>query len=289
MPVDWIDTSDLSFNNLLLLERVQISWFPSWLSEEKLAIALKANSPVEWYLWHKCPEIRDWLNEVSAIEATNEDPNEVYAAEQEILKQINDLLVYVVDPHIYDAKPFLGWDDQELTSLVDFSGKIVLDIGSGTGRLAFLAATRANAVFPVEPVGNLRQYIKEKARERGFDNVYPVDGLITEIPFHDNFADITMGGHVFGESPAEERLELERVTKPGGMVILCPGNNDKDDQVHQGLIENGYAWSRFEEPQDGWKRKYWTGCARLHFTLVVLASVIFIWFLNYWNLFGFRF
>lgn len=38
-----------------------------------------------------------------------------------------------------------------------------------------------------------------------------------------------------------------------------------------------------------WKRKYWTGCARLHFTLIVLASLIFIWFLNYWNLFGYRF
>jgi len=38
-----------------------------------------------------------------------------------------------------------------------------------------------------------------------------------------------------------------------------------------------------------WKKKYWIGCARLHFTLIVLASLIFIWFLNYWNLFGFRF
>jgi CubicO group peptidase (beta-lactamase class C family) len=38
-----------------------------------------------------------------------------------------------------------------------------------------------------------------------------------------------------------------------------------------------------------WKKKYWTGCGRLHFTLIVLASLVFIWFLNYWNLFGFRF
>lgn len=38
-----------------------------------------------------------------------------------------------------------------------------------------------------------------------------------------------------------------------------------------------------------WRKKFWTGCARLHFTLIVLASLVFIWFLNYWNLFGFRF
>lgn len=38
-----------------------------------------------------------------------------------------------------------------------------------------------------------------------------------------------------------------------------------------------------------WKNKYWSGCARLHYTLVILAALAFIWFLNYWNLLGFRF
>jgi CubicO group peptidase (beta-lactamase class C family) len=38
-----------------------------------------------------------------------------------------------------------------------------------------------------------------------------------------------------------------------------------------------------------WKNKYWSGCERLHYTLIVLAALAFIWFLNYWNLLGFRF
>jgi len=38
-----------------------------------------------------------------------------------------------------------------------------------------------------------------------------------------------------------------------------------------------------------WKNKYWSGCVRLHYTLVVLAALVFLWFLNYWNLLGFRF
>jgi len=39
----------------------------------------------------------------------------------------------------------------------------------------------------------------------------------------------------------------------------------------------------------GWKNKYWTFCGRLHYTLVMLASLFFLWFLAYWNLLGFHF
>lgn len=39
----------------------------------------------------------------------------------------------------------------------------------------------------------------------------------------------------------------------------------------------------------GWKNKYWTVCGRVHYTLVVLASLFFLWFLGYWNLLGFHF
>ena len=259
MPVNWMDTKNLSFNNLLLLERVQISWLEGLPAEAMpaMATALKANPTVAWYLNHKCPPISPWLNKLNALADPDNKPETIYAAEQQVLKTINDWLVYVVEPHIYDNQPFLEWDDQELTSPVDFEGKIVLDIGSGTGRLAFLAAQNAFAVYPVEPVANLRLYIKEKAKDLGFNNVYPVDGLITDIPFHDNFADITMGGHVFGDNPENELLELERVTRPDGIAILCPGNNDKDNQAHHLLVDNGYHWSRFEEPEDGTKRKYW--------------------------------
>ena len=72
-------------------------------------------------------------------------------------------------------------------------------IGAGTGRLTFTAAPKAKTVFAVEPVGNLRRYIREKAKKLDLTNIYAVDGLITEIPYPDDFADVTMGGFVFGE------------------------------------------------------------------------------------------
>jgi SAM-dependent methyltransferase len=258
-PLNWMDVSGLSFNSLLLLERVQLSWFPGWLPEPELAIALGANPVVEWYIRHKCPEVGEWLDGVlSGQEAgPRPGPDEVRQAEVSVMKSIMDLLVYVIDPEIYDALPFLGWDSQELSSLVDFTGKSVIDVGSGTGRLALIAAKTAEAVFAVEPVANLRAYLKAKARDLGLSNVFTLDGLITDIPFPDGFADVTMAGHAYGDAPKEELSELERVTKSGGMIILCPGNNDKDNECHRYLVAQGYEWGRFEEPEDGMKRKYW--------------------------------
>ena len=38
-----------------------------------------------------------------------------------------------------------------------------------------------------------------------------------------------------------------------------------------------------------WKNNYWSVAARVHYTLVTVAAVAFVWFLNYWNLLGWRF
>jgi CubicO group peptidase (beta-lactamase class C family) len=38
-----------------------------------------------------------------------------------------------------------------------------------------------------------------------------------------------------------------------------------------------------------WKQRYWSLAGRLHYTLVTLACLAFIWFLSNWNLLGFRF
>lgn len=37
-----------------------------------------------------------------------------------------------------------------------------------------------------------------------------------------------------------------------------------------------------------WRNRYWDMIGRVHYTLVMLMSLAFIWFLNYWNLLGFR-
>jgi SAM-dependent methyltransferase len=260
MPREWMDVSHLPFNTLLLLEQVQLNWLPGWsLPESEFKLALQANPIVEWYLRHKCTALDPWLDGLLSTrpDLSQHSPDEIRQAEIEILASMTDLLVYATNPAIYDAQPFLNWDSAELLSLADFNGKTVIDVGAGTGRLTLPVAEKAATVFAVEPVTNLRKYLRDKARARNLENVFPVDGLITEIPFPNQFADVTMGGHVFGEYLKREYNELVRVTKPGGMIILCPGNNDQDNEVHSFLSAHDFAWSRFAEPRDGIKRKYW--------------------------------
>jgi SAM-dependent methyltransferase len=240
---------------------VQISWLPDWFNgrQDDLALALRANPTVAWYLGAKCPTVRPWLDALQqrAAALPPASSQDVRQAELNILDSMQDLLVYALDPAVYDAQPFLSWDDRELTSLVNFSGKTVLDIGAGTGRLALVAARTARLVYAVEPVENLRRYLREKARAQGFTNLYAVDGILTDLPFPAGFADVVLGGHVYGDQPEAEITEVLRVTRRGGMVIFCPGNRDVNNPAHACLVSLGFHWSRFEEPRDGSMRKYW--------------------------------
>lgn len=258
MSVNWLDVTPLSFNAMLLLERVQLSWFPGWLREAELAIALHANPAVRWYFENKCPEIKDWVNDLCRRIPPVCDPAVVRCAEIAVMNSANDLLTYVVDPSIYDRQQFLTYADEELLDMADFNGKVVLDIGSGTGRLAFIAARAgAAAVYAVEPVANLRHYLRAKADRLSAKNLYAVDGTITAIPFADQFAEIVMGGHVFGDEMEKELAECQRVLKPGGQILFCPGTANAESKAHTFLLEHGFCYADFIEPPADAVHKYW--------------------------------
>jgi hypothetical protein len=51
------------------------------------------------------------------------------------------------------------------------------------------------------------------------------------------------------------------------------------------VILTGAAWMGWNSPS---RRPYWSLGGRMHYTLVALAGVAFVWWLSYWNLLGFR-
>ena len=106
----------------------------------------------------------------------------------------------------------------------------------------------------------MRQFIREKARKKGLHNLFVSDGFLHEIPLPEDIADVLIKFHALAWQLENELKELERVVKPGGTIIHCPGTADResDNDVHCRLVSADwkYDFSRYEEA-DGWKRKYW--------------------------------
>jgi SAM-dependent methyltransferase len=260
----WLDVSEIHFNALLLLESLHLRYLSLREPDQAMGTALKAHPAVHWYLVQAYPPIAEYVSDCLALakEAPSED--EIREAELTVLDSMHDWLIYVLAPEKYDLLDFLAWDDRSLLEMADFDGKIVIDIGSGTGRLAFAVAPLARAVYAVEPVANLRRYLYEKRNQLGFKNVYPLEGTITQIPLADDFADILMGGHVFGDDFDAEYTEMRRVVQDGGMILLHPGTNAGDeDDAHRYLVDQGFHYDTFEEPGEGLKRKYWKHIKKL--------------------------
>ena len=225
----WINAEEFSFNCLLLFERFQIRGMFRWHKNDEnwtknMAVALKYNPAVKWYLQYKCPEAAEIIEEVAEKFTGEASPEEIRKAEIFVLDGLEDFVIYT-KPEIMDTNcDFIyAWDKSRLFELADFRDKIVLDVGSGSGRLAFAAAEFAKEVYASEPVDSLREYLREKIKRENIKNMRIVDGMADNLAYPDNIFDIVMSGHVVGDDYDNEIAELTRVCKSGGWILDCPG------------------------------------------------------------------
>jgi ubiquinone/menaquinone biosynthesis C-methylase UbiE len=248
----------LELEDLFLLEPFQISYLPGWVPEESFTCVLKANPGIATFLKKKYPPIAEFVEKVMQKYPSAAAELNVDECADRLLWTIADLLVYNRYPEVYDSLAFHNWDFSEITSLTPLEGRTVIDAGAGTGRVALEAARSAMAVFAVEPVPRLRRFIMEKAGSSGLSNVYAADGFLHSIPYPDSFADVLITSHALGWKLESELPEFERVVKPGGFIIHCPGTlaADNSGNIHEKLISWGYSFSNYFET-DGEKRKYW--------------------------------
>jgi ubiquinone/menaquinone biosynthesis C-methylase UbiE len=137
--------------------------------------------------------------------------------------------------------------------LADFKDKAVLDIGSGTGRLALAAAPLAMYVYASEPTVRFREYLKDKLKRLNIQNVYVIDGTIESLPFPDGSFDIVMSGHVIGDDYEAECREMGRVTKPGGWIVDCPGEDDRPNTegMSSEMRDLGFSGSQYKSKNGG--------------------------------------
>ena len=89
----------------------------------------------------------------------------------------------------------------------------------------------------------------------GFANVRTLDGILEAIPLEDAFVDAAiLSNGSFGWDPLKELEELERVTKPGGAILMLgPCNPEAIGTISQIRDAGGYKPLDFELPCDGRK------------------------------------
>ena len=104
-------------------------------------------------------------------------------------------------------------------------GEAVLDLGSGSGMDAFVAALHVGDAGSVTGLDMTDEQLENGRRlrdERGFENVSFEQGYIEELPFSDGSFDVVISNGVINLSPEKGRVfeETMRVLKPGGRLAM---------------------------------------------------------------------
>jgi ubiquinone/menaquinone biosynthesis C-methylase UbiE len=156
----------------------------------------------------------------------------------------------------------------------------IADLGTGTGRIAFLVAPIVRHVYGIEPVGGMLRVSESKKQRLGVKNVDFLPGEHKDIPLPDNSIDLIIEGwsflRAFSCAYPEWRTEFEaivpemkRILRPRGTVILIetmgslhiwdevPGETavlydyfEKELCLKKTIIRTDYKFSNIEEAVD---------------------------------------
>jgi len=100
-------------------------------------------------------------------------------------------------------------------------GERVLDLGTGTGNAALLAAARHASVIGVDPAARLLEVARVRTADAGLDATFAL-GEGAAIPVDDGSIDVVVSvfGVIFAPDAAAAASELARVVAPDGRIVL---------------------------------------------------------------------
>jgi len=249
----------LNVEDLFLLESFQIKYLIDRVPKKEFTALLRANPTIHNHFVSIYPPIGGFISDLFKEYTTEENSKTIEDNCSDLLWEIADLIIYNKHPEIYDSNVEINWSINEIIPAKFLEGKIVADVGAGTGKLAFLVAKHAETVFAVEPVLCFRQYMKEKAAKETANNFFVVDGFLDSIPFPDNSIEVLMTSNAIGWNLENELEEIERVLKPSGCAIhlLQSGDSGTDNTLHEFITSPRWKYKFTKYPKTtGFKQKY---------------------------------
>jgi SAM-dependent methyltransferase len=170
----------------------------------------------------------------------NEDPR----AWEEVAAEVAWELLYRIEPELY-ARMIAG--EQLHPGILGWIPPVIrraVDVGAGLGRLTLELALRCHEVIAVDPAAPLRHGLESRLRVLGYQNVSVRNGFFDELPLPSSWADATFTCSAFTCDPVHGGdagiAELERVTCPGGLVVIVWPPRDR-----RWLAQRGYSWVEF--------------------------------------------
>ena len=156
-----------------------------------------------------CEEDRQQLAAIRA--ARDESAASYFAAHAQDWDQLRSL-------HSPDGQV----EEQLLAALGDAPLGHVLDIGTGTGRMAELFAPRAASVVALDKSLDMLRVARAKLQHLPAGEVELVQGDFANLPFAAHRFDTVLLHQVlhFAQDPAAALAEAARVTKPGGRLAI---------------------------------------------------------------------
>jgi SAM-dependent methyltransferase len=110
-------------------------------------------------------------------------------------------------------------------------GRVVADIGAGTGKLTRLLLSTHARVIAVEPIEAMREILLERV-----PGCVVLGGVAEELPLEDASVDavtVAQAFHWFDHAKAIP--ELHRVLRPGGRLVLIWNSRDMTDPLQRSL------------------------------------------------------
>lgn len=152
------------------------------------------------------------------------------------------------DPDLYELENLAldpeGKIEAAMRAIAPWAGKVLLDLGAGTGFYVPRFHAEAQHVFAVEPHGPSRLRIHERVARLGLERASVLAGSAEFIPLRDASVDIVHARFAYFFAPfcGPGLPELERVIRPGGTAFII------DNDLRTGTFA---AWlEKSRDPMD---------------------------------------